>query len=120
MASILVVDDDGFVRDLLTVVLEAEGHEVRTAKDGEEALPHLAVGLDVVVTDKNMPRLGGLELIGRVRSSGLSVRSVLLSGDEGDRGPARAAGADLFLLKDENLQDLIGEAVRRTLEEAGP
>lgn len=115
MASILVVDDDGFVRDLLACILEDEGHGVQTAKDGEEALAHLAAGLDLLVTDKNMPRLDGLSLIGRVRSLGLSIPSILLSGDAGDEALARASGAEGFLLKDENLQETIAETVRRAL-----
>ncbi len=63
-ASILVVDDEAYVRDSIRVVLERNGYSVRT-ESGPAALtgPHALDGMDVVITDLKMGDGGGLELI---------------------------------------------------------
>lgn len=58
---ILVIDDEESFRHLLSVILEREGYEVETAKDGQEALDQLARGLfDEVLCDIRMPRMDGI------------------------------------------------------------
>ncbi len=62
--SILVVDDDPAVRDLLVEALSEAGHRVEIARDGEQALDRLRGGVSpcVVLTDVRMPRMDGFEL----------------------------------------------------------
>jgi twitching motility two-component system response regulator PilH len=62
--SILVVDDDPAVRDLLVDALSEAGHRVDVARDGEQALDRLREGVSpcVVLTDVRMPRMDGFEL----------------------------------------------------------
>jgi CheY-like chemotaxis protein len=62
--SILVVDDDPAVRDLLVDALSEAGHRVEVARDGEQALDRLRAGVSpcVVLTDVRMPRMDGFEL----------------------------------------------------------
>ena len=61
---ILVVDDEKIKRITLADDLTAQGHEVVTAADGQEAIERLAAGrFDVVVTDLKMPKLDGIELL---------------------------------------------------------
>lgn len=62
--SILVVDDDPAVRDLLVDALSEAGHRVDVARDGEQALDRLRDGVSpcVVLTDVRMPRMDGFEL----------------------------------------------------------
>lgn len=79
--NILLIDDnrDGLiVRKLL---LEEQGYHVVTASDGAEAFELYQPALfNVVVTDYRMPRLNGIELIGRIRERDPQARIVLLSG----------------------------------------
>jgi DNA-binding NtrC family response regulator len=61
---LLVVDDEAGMRDMLRWSLEASEYEVITARDGEEAAALiLAGGVDLVITDITMPRLGGFGLL---------------------------------------------------------
>ena len=69
MARVLVVDDEPPFRLLLREILEEAGHGVTEARDGAEALAFLERGeFDVVLTDRQMPRVDGLELVRRVRA----------------------------------------------------
>ena len=66
--TILSVDDSESVRDLLHFALEAAGHRVVTAIDGQDALAKCADGpIDMVITDLNMPNIGGVELVKKLR-----------------------------------------------------
>ncbi len=109
---VLVVDDDGDIRLALEMLLQYEGFEVWTAKDGEEAVQRLAreraAGRSpvLVLTDLKMPRLDGIELLERVRGQPDPPPVVLISG-HGDVPVAVDAikrGAANFLEKplDEN------------------
>ncbi|HMG27939.1 MAG TPA: response regulator, partial [Acidimicrobiia bacterium] len=67
-ASILVVDDEPAIQDILTWSLTAEGYNVATASSGEEALTRFKEqDFDVIVTDLVMPGLNGLDLLERSR-----------------------------------------------------
>jgi CheY-like chemotaxis protein len=62
--SVLVVDDDGINRTLLSRALRNDGHRVRTAADGREALARLAEEpADVVLLDVVMPELDGVSVL---------------------------------------------------------
>jgi len=65
MACVLVVDDDGVIRETLRDLLEDAGHEVVEARDGQEALDRLRAAPDplVVVLDVDMPRVDGLAVL---------------------------------------------------------
>ncbi|HVS09289.1 MAG TPA: sigma-54 dependent transcriptional regulator [Planctomycetota bacterium] len=88
---VLVVDDDGDIRMALEMMLQYEGYEVWTAKDGQEALARLereeGAGrpAEVILCDVKMPRLDGLALLeelGRRKPSGAGARTpvVMISG----------------------------------------
>jgi CheY-like chemotaxis protein len=68
--EVLVVDDDELVHSSMKVILDALGHRATTAMSGEEALARLEAGLvpDLVILDINMPGLGGLETLPRLRA----------------------------------------------------
>jgi CheY-like chemotaxis protein len=81
MATILVVDDDSVIRELLATVLEEESdHHVILACNGQEALDRLGeTHVDALVCDVNMPVMDGLELVRAVRSNpGLQQLPVLM------------------------------------------
>jgi two-component system response regulator AtoC len=64
LRSILIVDDEEPIRQVLTEVLSGHGYVVRAAADGEEALRELAArDYDAIVTDVRMPRMDGLSLV---------------------------------------------------------
>lgn len=101
---IIVADDSVTTRAVHRQTLLAEGFEVRTATDGEEALRLLEThGADLIVSDVRMPHLDGLGLARRVRAhhrySKLPV--VLVSSLDGDTDLARAteAGASAYIAK---------------------
>jgi len=69
--KILLVEDDTDTQAALTMLFELEGFEVITAADGEEAyLRAVAESPDLIVTDINMPKVNGLDLIRLVRADG--------------------------------------------------
>ncbi|HET8989657.1 MAG TPA: PAS domain-containing protein [Acidimicrobiales bacterium] len=107
---VLVVDDEPAILMAVDEVLRAHDFIVDVAQDGVAALATLeATGLayDLVLTDLNMPRLGGLELMGRLGEAGSTAPVVLMSG-VGDRVSAGTAAG--FLAKPFSTADLL-EAV---------
>ncbi len=81
MARILVVDDEEGIRHVLKQVLEYEGHAVRTAAGGGEALTlHEEWGPDLTFLDVKMERMDGLEVLGRLRERDPEALVVMISG----------------------------------------
>lgn len=70
-ASVLVADDDRVVRRIVVTKLRSLGYEAWEAEDGQEALDLVESGEvpDLLVTDSNMPRVNGLQLVRRLRES---------------------------------------------------
>ena|SRR5438876_9879104 len=89
---ILVVDDEGEIRQLSAKALVLHGYRVDAAKDGAEAWKALyAHSYDLLITDNNMPELSGVELVKKLRSAGMTLPVILASGElpteELDRNP---------------------------------
>jgi DNA-binding NtrC family response regulator len=79
--SILVVDDEPGIRELLSIMLEAAGHSVASAEDGVQAPKVMASRpIDLVITDLLMPERDGLEFITEVRKKYPKVRIIAMSG----------------------------------------
>jgi len=74
LADILVVDDDSWVLDSITVFLQHAGYEVTTACSGEEGINLIDSGYeyDLVITDIRMPGISGNEFAMQLRESNLS------------------------------------------------
>ena len=102
-ASVLVVEDEDLVRKVVVDALKLQGYRVLEASNGEEALERLRDGpVDVLVTDLVMPKMGGEELVYRVRELYPQIRVVLISGyssSERDPGVRNRIGDHLFLCK---------------------
>jgi DNA-binding NtrC family response regulator len=80
MPTVLLVDDDAAVHETFEDAMEA-GVAVLHARDGEEALALLAAEeVDLLVTDLEMPRMSGTELLRRVRERGVEAPALVLSG----------------------------------------
>jgi len=80
--KILIVDDNRELAFLIKLMLEEEGFEVKSAKDGEDGyLTYLWFNPDIVLTDIQMPEKNGLELMGDIRSHNPTVKTIYMSGD---------------------------------------
>ena len=112
MTRVLIVDDLEQNREILTGLLAAEGHELETAKDGQEALEKaFAHSPDLVVMDVTMPRMTGFEACRRLRADPRTelVPIILVTGllAHEDRIEGIAAGCDDFLTKPVDAEQLI-------------
>lgn len=120
---VLVVDDSLTVRELERKLLSSRGYDVESAVDGIDGWNAVRTSqFDLVVTDIDMPRMDGIELVTLIRKhihlKSLPVMVVSYKDREEDRQRGLAAGADYYLTKgsfhDETLLqavvDLIGEA----------
>ncbi|MGH7501649.1 MAG: sigma-54-dependent transcriptional regulator [Longimicrobiales bacterium] len=102
MARLLIVDDESNLRRMLAGVLEAEGHEVAAAGDGEEAVLAMERGEpDVVLLDLALPGQDGLNVLGTMRARWPDVPVVMMSGRASLSDAVRATkiGAFHFLEK---------------------
>jgi response regulator RpfG family c-di-GMP phosphodiesterase len=79
--TILVVDDERVIREILSDFLSVEGYVVRTVEDGVEALKELQRrSYNLVISDLKMPNMNGLELIERITTLGIPVLTVIMTG----------------------------------------
>jgi two-component system OmpR family response regulator len=117
--TILVVDDDPHIRQLLVFALAKVGLETREAADGEAALASVAERApDLVVLDINMPRLDGLEVCRRLRAQGdLPILFLSSRDDEIDRVLGIELGADDYVVKPFSPREVVARVqaiLRRT------
>jgi len=115
--AILVVDDSISVRKMTSRFLQSEGWEVDTAVDGLDALDKLASGrFCLVITDLEMPRMHGYELIAEIRrqASLQHLPIIVCSSRSSDKHRSRAAevGAQGYLTKPFTKEQLVEEIVR--------
>ena len=116
MNTIALVDDDQNILTSVSIALEAEGFEVRTFKDGEEALRGLTQRpVDLAILDIKMPRMDGMELLSRLRrQSALPVIFLTSKDDELDEMLGLKMGADDYITKPFS-QRLLIERIRALL-----
>jgi DNA-binding NtrC family response regulator len=118
-ATILVVDDDILVVDLLKEYLIGNGHDIITAASGEEALLKIrSVGADLALVDLKMPGMDGLETIERMAESDPDTVTILITGYPTLDSSVRAIrlGASDYILKPFKLED-VNTAVGRAIKE---
>ena len=100
--SILVVDDEETLRDILYKILTKEGYQVESAENGEEALEKLRDNkYDLMISDIKMPRLNGFELLKLVRKDYPSMGVIMMTayGDSFTIKDALLLGADEYITK---------------------
>jgi DNA-binding response OmpR family regulator len=109
---VLVVDDELTMREFLEMGLGYEGFDVRTAADGLEGLELAhAWGPDLVILDRMLPSLDGLEVCRRLRAGGeVGVLMLTARGDVDDRVEGLEAGADDYLPKPFTFKELLARA----------
>jgi len=117
-ASLLLVEDDPHLTDLLVRLLEDEGYEVTAAPDGQRGL-HLGLtrAFDVLVLDRGLPGVEGLDLLSRLRGRGVLTPALVLSARSSvtDRVAGLDAGAEDYLGKPFDVLELLARlrALRR-------
>jgi len=121
MAHVLLVDDDGHIREIVRFALTQAAHRVTEAKDGAEALRAFAEGrFDLVILDIVMPELDGLEVCREIRkTSTLPILFLSSRDDELDRVLGLELGADDYVVKPFSPRELVARvkaALRRYTE----
>lgn len=110
--KVLVADDSVSMRQMVTIMLNAAGHTVVETSDGRAALAAFDGSVDLVITDFNMPDVGGVELIRTIRggSAKPSVPIIILTteSEAARREEGRAAGATAWITKPFTRESLIG------------
>jgi two-component system chemotaxis response regulator CheY len=118
--TILVVDDSPSMVMSLKATLTMNGFRVETAGDGKLALGKLSAGVkpDLILTDVNMPNMGGLEFIRTVRGMSsfkfVPILTLTTETDSAKRDEAKRNGATGWLVKPVDGADLI-KVIKRVL-----
>ena len=103
-ADIVIAEDEPFIVEGLTFLLEREGYRVRAVADGDQALRAVAARRpDLVILDAMMPGIDGFDVLKRIRSmparETIPVLVLTAKGQAGDRERMMALGADAFVTK---------------------
>lgn len=83
-ARVLYAEDLRELREVMRVIVEAEGYRIETVNDGDEALQRLTdnpAGYDLLITDHHMPRMNGLELVHRLGKTTFQGRILVFSSE---------------------------------------
>lgn len=111
-ASILIADDDPNILLALSYLMRREGHDVRTATDGQQTLDAVAEAApDLLLLDVMMPKANGYDVCRTLRASPAydRVRIVMLTakGREADQRAGLALGADAYISKPFAIGDVV-------------
>jgi two-component system response regulator QseB len=124
-AQLLLVEDDRQLASMLEQILVGEGYDVDVAPDGQRGL-HLGLTrtYDVIVLDRGLPAIEGLDLLARLRSRGVVTPALVLSalGNPADRVAGLDAGAEDYMSKPFDVDELAARLRalrRRTREHVG-
>jgi len=116
-ATILFVDDDPAMREVMALILSEEGFAVSTASDGLEALAQLRSAIpDLIISDLHMPRMAGIEFLSVVRRRFPVIPVIAISGAY-DLCESFAAGvmADAFYPKAQSNPDELMGIIRQLM-----
>jgi DNA-binding response OmpR family regulator len=121
LSTILVVDDEKNIVQLVKMYLTAEGYEVETAHDGKEALDKARhVKPDLIVLDLMLPQVGGLDVCKQLRrESDVPIIILTARGDDVDRIVGLELGADDYVAKPFNPRELVAR-VKSILRRSAP
>lgn len=122
---VLVVEDDRRLAAMLAELLQAEGYEVVLAYDGQRALHEgLTQQFDVMVFDRGLPVMEGLDVLSKLRGSGVVTPTLVLSalGNPADRVEGLNRGAEDYLAKPFDVDELLARlrVLRRRLLSTAP
>jgi two-component system response regulator QseB len=122
---ILVAEDDLRLLTMLGEILSTEGYEVVSARDGQRALHEGLTGsFDVLLLDRGLPVIDGLDVLARLRSNGVQTPALVLSalGNPSDRVEGLDRGAEDYLAKPFDIDELLARlrVVRRRVSSIIP
>lgn len=119
-ACILVVDDEVYIRDLVSSALRIAGFDTLLAADGPQAIDHIARSRpDLVILDVGLPGFDGFEVCRRLRAEGDATPVIFLTARDApeDRVSGFTRGGDDYVTKPFSLEELVGRVravLRRT------
>jgi len=121
--TILLVEDEGQLRELLAMLLEDNGYRVLSASDGKEAVETFRQNsneIAVVLSDLGLPKLGGWEAFLQMKSINPNVKAILASGyiDPELKQELIKSGAKLFVQKPYQPPDVLMK-IRKLIDDAG-
>ena len=122
--SILVIDDEPAIRDMLQIALDAAGFKVGLAEDAKQAYPIIIdTPPDLILLDWMMPGTSGIELLRRLRRDEINVPIIMLTAkvEEASKISGLDSGADDYIAKPFSPRELISRVkaiLRRTSEES--
>ena len=117
--SVLIVDDSATVRQTQRKILESAGFAVDTAVDGMDGWNSFRLSkYDIIVSDVDMPRMTGFELVEKIRSVDSKIPIVIVSYKDRteDRARGRTAGANVYLTKNSFQDDSFLRTIRSLLK----
>ncbi|MGP1382215.1 MAG: response regulator [Thainema sp.] len=118
--TILIVDDEAHIRELLRQHLEAEGYHIEEAEDGREAIGRVKqVGPDLIILDVMMPDVNGFDVAAVIKNDPLTMGipiMILSILEHQERG--QQIGVDRYLTKPINTEELL-QAVRELISQGG-
>ncbi|MCF2706975.1 response regulator transcription factor [Arcanobacterium haemolyticum] len=121
-ATLLVVDDEPSIRELLSASLRFAGFKVLTAADGHEALDHQSAGhLDLAVLDVMLPDMDGFEVLRRLRERDPELPVLFLTArdDVKDKIQGLTVGGDDYVTKPFSLEEVVAR-IRAVLRRTQP
>ena len=122
--SILVIDDEPAIRDMLQIALDAAGFKVELAEDAKQAYPIIIdTPPDLILLDWMMPGTSGIELLRRLRRDEINVPVIMLTAkdEEVSKIAGLDSGADDYIAKPFSPRELVSRVkaiLRRTSEES--
>jgi two-component system, LuxR family, response regulator FixJ len=119
---VYVVDDDPGVLGSLRFLLETDGFDVETFRNGQSLLNAIALrGADCIVIDYKMPNIDGIDLASRLRDRHIATPIILITGYPDDNIPAKAAVAGVYdVLLKPHIEESLVARIRGAIQEAGP
>lgn len=111
MHTVMIVEDDPAIRRLYSFLLSNSGYNVIEAEDGEEALQQYETNpCDLIITDMNMPKMGGMDLVKALREKGHKVHIIMVTayGTPETEKMAKNLGADEYIAKPFDFEELEG------------
>ena len=110
MTTILLVEDDKNQRLLYEQELKHDGYDVVTASDGKEALEKIQEQLpDIVIMDINMPKMDGIEAMGRILSKNKAIPVIINTAYTNYKDSFMSWVADAYVVKSSELSELKGK-----------
>ncbi len=123
MAKILLVEDDNNLREIYEARLQAEGYDIVSARDGEEALTvAMKERPDLIISDVMMPKISGFDMLDIIRSTEETkyVKVIMMTAlsQAEDKERATKLGADRYLVKSQVTLEDVAKVAREVLEGA--